>query len=426
MSGNGQQPESKPGRPLSIRAIVIGGVLVSLVGAVAVVALLYFYGGGTDQDRAGLDVVRTAGTLVVGAGGAIALLLTARRQRSTELTLDHQREVAAANERNAAEQRVTDLYTRAVDQLGSGQAPVRLGGLHALERLAQNNPAQRQTVVDVICAYLRMPYAPPDDQPPAEDAPPDAQTRYEQCRQELQVRLTVQRILSAHLRPEAADAFWTAIDLDLTEAHLHWLDMSNCHAQKAQFGGAQFVGGAWFGGARFDGIAHFINAQFHGHANFGGARFGKRAAFIKARFGGGAEFGGARFDGAAHFINAQFHGPANFGGVQFAGNTWFGGARFDHRYTNFVDARFGGTTRFGAGGVFGDVWFGRGVGSGAAAVFAEAWFGGDADFGGARARPTNGPISNSWPAKWSIREAAEGEEEGWLYLMRAGDSTASS
>jgi hypothetical protein len=44
---------SKAGRPLTIRAIVIGGILMAVVGAVAVSALLHFYGGGTDRDRAG-------------------------------------------------------------------------------------------------------------------------------------------------------------------------------------------------------------------------------------------------------------------------------------------------------------------------------------------------------------------------------------
>src|SRR5215472_9804159 len=52
------------------------------------------------------------------------------------------------------------LYTKALEQLGSDQAPVRFSGLHALERLAQDNPAHRQAVVNVICAYLRMPFSP--------------------------------------------------------------------------------------------------------------------------------------------------------------------------------------------------------------------------------------------------------------------------
>src|SRR5262249_33582048 len=53
-----------------------------------------------------------------------------------------------------------ELYTKAVEQLGSDKAPVRLGGLYALERLAQDNSAHRQTIVNVICAYLRMPFSP--------------------------------------------------------------------------------------------------------------------------------------------------------------------------------------------------------------------------------------------------------------------------
>ena len=67
----------------------------------------------------------------------------------------------------AAAAAVTELYTKAVEQLGSDKAPVRLGGLYALERLAQDNPAQHQTIVNVICAYLRMPFSatPPASKP---------------------------------------------------------------------------------------------------------------------------------------------------------------------------------------------------------------------------------------------------------------------
>jgi hypothetical protein len=88
MAGKGEQRQSELDRPLSMRAIVIGGALVVVMGAAAVTALLYFYGGGTEQDRAGLDLVRTAGMLVVATSGFIALLLVARRQWSTEQTLE--------------------------------------------------------------------------------------------------------------------------------------------------------------------------------------------------------------------------------------------------------------------------------------------------------------------------------------------------
>jgi uncharacterized protein YjbI with pentapeptide repeats len=363
MEANGLARPSEPGRPLSRRAILIGGVLVGLVGAVAVAALLYFYGGGTEQDRVGLDVVRTAGTLVVGTGGAVALLLAARRQRYSELTLEHQREVADTAERDAVERRITELYTHAVDQLGNDKAPVRLGGLHALERLAQNNPDQRQVIVDVICAYLRMPYTLHDDKAPTEDVHAEAHARYEQRRQELQVRMTAQRILVAHLKPEATDKFWLDIDLDLSEAHLYSLDFSGSRIRNAQFIGSQFSGVAFFSGAHFDEDASFDRAQFGGAAWFGGAptsftaeqftdyaihgtaelheddlfrptHFGGDAFFSAAHFSEDAFFGGVQFDGAAVFDEAQFSGHILFSGVEFGGVVRFDRARVvsDHAH----------------------------------------------------------------------------------------------
>ena len=159
----GNRPDLPP-PPLSQWMIRVGTVVVLAVAVVVAVVswfvLRRLYGGQGAQVQ--LDVIRTAGTLVIGIGGAVALLLTARRQRYTELALVH-------TDRDATERRITELYTKAADQLGSDKAPVRLAGLYALERLAQNAPDQRQTIGDVICAYLRMPYTPPDEQPPAED-----------------------------------------------------------------------------------------------------------------------------------------------------------------------------------------------------------------------------------------------------------------
>jgi hypothetical protein len=117
--------------------------------------------------------------------------------------------------------------------------------------------AGSRPIVDVICAYLRRPSTLSSDKPPGEDAPTEAHTRYEQQRQELQVRLTAQRMLAAHLRPNVEDTFWSDTDLDLTEAYLHRFNLDRCHIRNAQFGGAQFSGIGWFGGARVrSGRAH--------------------------------------------------------------------------------------------------------------------------------------------------------------------------
>lgn len=101
-----------------------------------------------------IDLVKTALSVGAGTGGVVALIMAGRRQWSTE-------EANRAATHDATERRVTELYTKAADQLGSDKAPVRMAGLYALERLAQDNPDQRQTIVNVICAYLRIPFEPP-------------------------------------------------------------------------------------------------------------------------------------------------------------------------------------------------------------------------------------------------------------------------
>ncbi|MGH3754653.1 MAG: pentapeptide repeat-containing protein [Pseudonocardiaceae bacterium] len=404
-----------------------------------------------------LDAVRTAGALMAGAGGAIALFLAARRQRSTEMTLEHQREVAEATERDATEQRITELYSRAVDQLGSEKAPVRLGGLHALERLAQNNPAQRQTIVDVICSYLRMPFTPPDNQAPSDDAPMDTHNRYEQRRQELQVRLTAQRILAAHLNPEAPAVFWADIDLNLTEAHLHQFNLSACHIRSALFERATFAGGAEFRQAKFANDAFFDEAKFTGYAGFKGVEFIGNARFVGVEFAGTADFVEAKFVGKVWFCRAEFAGfhvwfreatfaeDADFSRAKFTLDvkitpdetfTLDGKASLDETLTQaplFDGAKFTGYARFDVVEFARSASFAGAVFSGNALfhwtkfarspVFDEATFSGKTEFRGARVGSS--PRRVMLPMRWTTRTAqlGKGEEEGWLYLVRDQDSS---
>jgi hypothetical protein len=158
VSEDPQAVRSKPGRVLSVQSIVISAAVLVVVAVVSGWLLWSAYGGGTPADIARLDAVRTTATIVLGTGGAAALLLTARRQRSAEQTLEHQREVAAITERDNLERRITELYAKAAEHLGSDKAPVRLAGVYALERLGQDNPSQRESVMSLFGAYLRMPF----------------------------------------------------------------------------------------------------------------------------------------------------------------------------------------------------------------------------------------------------------------------------
>lgn len=284
-------------------AVIVVPVVVGT--AIAVTALLALVDARDVRDQ--IELIKTGLAVGAGTGGAAALVLAGRRQWSTEQANQVTERSVADVRHDAAERRITDLYSKAADQLGSDKATVRLAGLYSLERLAQDTPPLRQTVVNLLCAYLRMPFA-----APAEVAPEDAPTEGEHHdqRQELEVRRTVQQIFWIHLQPGSDPArpverFWSDIDLDLTGAVLHLFDLKDTRIRRGLFGGARFVG--W---TRFD------DARFERDAIFGGASFESSVSFRSTRFAAEARFRGATFGGPARFDEARFDGPALFGGVR--------------------------------------------------------------------------------------------------------------
>lgn len=389
-------------RSLSPWTVPLVAAAVLLIAGAALACLWWWVDGQqwSDQERktsALLDVVKVASGIAVGGGGLFALYLAARRQRTQELELAQREiahelavQVASTTEQDAASRRVTDLYAKAVEQLGSDKAPVRLGGLYALERLAQDNPAQRQTIVNVLCAYLRMPFELP--------APTDTQKV-----EEREVRYTAQRILTAHLRPDL-DAttgeptnpdFWPGRSLDLAGATLIDFDASYCHFDEAAFDRATFTGEytsfswttftrtAGFSGAQFTTEALFHEATFAGTANFIQTMFADRAIFPDTSFAKG-EFSSATFTADAAFDEARF-GDASFTGARFKADVSFDGARFiDDVY--FKGATFAGTT-----------------------TFDEALASVDDAFRG-------------WPVGWTTENDHDPAAEGWQKLVRVPPS----
>ncbi|MFJ8691025.1 pentapeptide repeat-containing protein, partial [Micromonospora wenchangensis] len=373
-------PPNRQVRPLPSWVVPVG---VAVVGAVTWSAVTWLQnsvpevGDGVQRAQLRVESIKTGLTIGAAVTAAFALLLAFRRQQLAERTQQ-------ATEYDAGEKRVTELYVKAADQLGADKAPVRLAGLYALERLAQANPAHRQSIVEVICAYLRMPYIPPTNSPtqasesplPAgslEAAAPtpatdDSDKLAVDPREERQVRLTAQRILVRHLQPTTPEGepdplYWgTKIKLDLAEAVLINLELSGCHLHEAIFAGthfdgtagfdrAAFSGSVSFDGATFSGTAGFDRAAFSGDAGFDGAAFRGDAWFDGAAFSGDAGFDGATFGGDAWFDGAAFSGDAGFSGVTFSGNAGFGGAAFSGN-AGFSGVTFGGDARFG-GATFG-------------------------------------------------------------------------
>jgi hypothetical protein len=138
---------------------------------------------------------------------------------------------------------VTDRYSKAVGQLGEPEIAVRVGAVYALERVARDSPRDVDTIVEVLCTFVRA--ACPL---PADDPPPDAV-----------VAADVQAAVNVLGRAPLCDH---RVPADLRRANLRGVDMTNATfagvwlrdslLAKAQLRGAN-LRGAWLSGARLDG-----------------------------------------------------------------------------------------------------------------------------------------------------------------------------
>ncbi|WP_157104281.1 pentapeptide repeat-containing protein [Nocardia kruczakiae] len=373
----------------------------------------------TTKQAAEIDITRVALTVVAGVGGVVALVIAYRRQRDLE------------------QSRFVERFGAAAAQLGATDVAVRIAGVYAMAGVADaSDGPRRQQCIDVLCGYLRLPYNPElganhqsklvvkQHRATADNTHADDREHHHEYRHnDREVRATIVRVITDHLRPEAAYS-WSTADFDFRTAYLENVDFGRAQfsgaarfggatfsgdawlgsatfAGNAEFDGAIFSGNAWFDDVTFSGNAHFDGATFSGNAWFDGATlsgnsrfdkatFAENASFAGANFSADARFGGATFAGDAHFGGTTFTGHARFDGVTFSGNARFDGATFsgNARFGNATfarDARFNGATlsgnaRFGDASFAGDAGF-CGTTFAGNTGFDSVTFSGDAEFG---------------------------------------------
>ncbi|MGW2780261.1 pentapeptide repeat-containing protein [Streptomyces populi] len=280
--------------------------------------------------------------------------------------------LAEGDAQRADASQFAERYTVAAGQLGHDQSAVRLAGVHALTRLADDWEEQRQVCVDVLCAYLRMPY----------ESDPTARG-YKQGERE--VRQTIVGVIRDHLQDPGSPDAWCTYRLDFTGAVFDGGDFSSSRFQGGvSFKQAAFVdGGVSFRKARFSsGLVDFRGATFNGGTvTFVGAVFcGDEISFGRATFRGST----ATFDHAIFDVDRVSFGDAIFDGATVTfnhmkvrgGRLTFGNARFDGSRVTFDCARLGdgGITFIGAKFIRGGIGFFRTDFRGGTVTFDRATF----------------------------------------------------
>lgn len=319
----------------------------------------------------GATALLAAALAILGTRSA-AKMAADEAHKDTANTLTEQREQL---EKTLAEQHFRTLNERfatAAGQLGDDKPAVRLAGVHAMAALADDWKDNRQGCIDVLCAYLRLPY----ETTLGDDASGVERTMWLGNRE---VRHTVLRVIAAHLRPTdlpgSQPVSWCGMDFDFTGAVFDGGDLSY-----VEFSGGRvsFVEAEFFGGT-----VYFTGAKFTaGRVSFAGARFaGGWLDFQDCRVAGdssGVVPGPTVRRAVEHRVNVQetdyagdylTPGPLSFIGTQFdSGGLTFKGSSFSGGTVDFYNARFG---RFYAG--FSDVDF-----NGGNLSFIEAQFTADA------------------------------------------------
>lgn len=273
------------------------------------------------------DLTRNAATVAALLGGAVAIAVTLRRQRSTERTVELTEETARVAQDTAKitaqayeldqsraqreeVDRLRDRYTTIAGQLGHDAAPVRLAGVYAMAALANDwlkradGSGETQVCIDVLCAYLRTP----------------RHTTTEEDRQaDIRVRETITRVVGTHVAKGAAPA-WTGKTFDFTGAVFagtHVFDEAEFKRCKILLAECKFD---------VDCRLSFDNALFENcHVSFRGVELGNgcRVSFDGSVFSGRylLTFGRAQLHKgsllsfeAAEFVRGRF---LSFGGADF-------------------------------------------------------------------------------------------------------------
>ena len=218
-------------------ATVIAALVVITVVIIAVVVQRRTSRETVEQTRRSAD------------SAALSAAASDRSSKAAEEAVGINRETAAGVGKRAEADALAKRYHEAASQLGHDKAAVRLAGGYAMARLADDWPEQRQSCVDVLCAYLRMP----------------AQHEATQAAEgEKHVRITILRLIGDHL-DASRPINWCDCDFDFSYAELPRIEWSEPTFRKRPgFRHARFADVVALSKPRFEQGVDFLFGIFEG------------------------------------------------------------------------------------------------------------------------------------------------------------------
>jgi hypothetical protein len=226
--------------------IAAGAAAVGVIGTATVGIVGYFIARSTNREAIAAAKATTDKTIASARAENKSTIEAA--DASVHRTLEATREG-----------QIIELYSRAVDQLGSEQLHVRIGGIYALERVARDSEKDHPIVMDVLTAFIRE-YSreqwPPQDRGERERwTRPDVQAavsvvgRRDAERDTERIDLYGAILIRADLRgADFRDATFRGADLtraDLANARLVGADLRDVTLDHARLLNVDLTGAMW-------------------------------------------------------------------------------------------------------------------------------------------------------------------------------------
>ena len=326
-------------------------------------------------------------------------------------------------EKHNAERR--ERYTKAVEQLGNKEAPIRIGGVYTLVGLVDEwlldenlDYAERvregQVIVNSLCAYIRSSFALAfhyneltQDSPTAEGLYKNREQEFyidkAEFKSEADIRLSIIKEIHNRLQSPKINTpgAWSDFEYDFSGSTFFYpVDFTKSYYTKpvkfsgstyqdeVRFGGSTYQGGADFSGSIYRRWADFLSSTYQSQANFSGSTYQDKAVFSSSTYQDGANFSGSTYQGEVFFRGSVYRDWVVFNGsayreeADFCGSTYWRGA-------DFSDSTYWGKIVFG-----GSVYQGWAVFRDSAyrgeAAFNDSVYWGGADFSGSIYRGRTG------------------------------------
>ena len=392
--------------------LLVGGAALGLV--LMIFLPVIFFQEKTAEQLLAQSNLRLA--LLYTTGGAIAAfgLLETYRKNTNDRTKanadinaalknqEHQTKVLKEQIRqfdeNAFKERKAERrerYTKAVEQLGSKEAPVRMGGVYTLVGLVDEWLEEKslsdderfkegQVIINNLCAYIRSPFTLASHYDELSNPTPTPEGIYKDKKEEFyidkaildseaDVRLSI--IKEIHDRIQGPDkntpGAWSDFEYDFSGSTFFYpIDLTNSYYAKpinfsgstyqsrADFSGSTYQSRADFSGSTYEGEANFSSSTYEGEANFSDSTYEKDVTFstpiFRSTYQGWAYFTGSTYQGEANFTDSTYKSGADFSGSIFYSDVYFGTyilnnpSRFTKYAPTFYDETYHQKTLFGS------------------------------------------------------------------------------